>query len=123
MPKNIICKGRLTPEELKVLFNQTQFYLQLSNTEGFGVALCEAMLCECIPLVSDVNFLPTIVGNSGFVLIKRNSEMLFNLINVALNSDLSNLEQKARKRIIDNFSVVNRQRLLFNELISEVQWD
>jgi len=121
VPENIICKGRLKPEELKTLYNQSQFYLQLSNTEGFGVALCEAMLCECIPLVSDVNFLPTIVGNSGFVLIKRNSEMLFNLINVALNSDLSNLEQKARKRIIDNFSVENRQRLLFNELISEVQ--
>ena len=81
IPKNIICKGRLTPEELKVLFNQSQFYLQLSNTEGFGVALCEAMLCECIPLVSDVNFLPTIVGDSGFVLKKRNSEMLFDLIN------------------------------------------
>ena len=121
VPENIICKGILKPEELKTLYNQSQFYLQLSNTEGFGVALCEAMLCECIPLVSDVNFLPTIVGNSGFVLIKRNSEMLFNLINVALNSDLSNLEQKARKRIIDNFSVENRQRLLFNELISEVQ--
>ena len=121
VPENIICKGRLKPEELKTLYNQSQFYLQLSNTEGFGVALCEAMLCECIPLVSDVNFLPTIVGDSGFVLKKRNSEMLFNLINVALNSDLSNLEQKARKRIIDNFSVENRQRLLFNELISEVQ--
>ena len=119
MPKNIICKGRLTPEELKVLFNQSQFYLQLSNTEGFGVALCEAMLCECIPLVSDVNFLPTIIGDSGFVLKKRNAEMLFELISTALTSDLSNLEQKAKKRIINNFSIENRLKS-FNELITEV---
>ena len=118
IPKNIICKGRLTPEELKVLFNQSQFYLQLSNTEGFGVALCEAMLCECIPLVSDVNFLPTIVGDSGFVLNKRNSDMLVDLINMALNSDIIHLEQKARKRIKDNFSVNKRKKMLLSVLIN-----
>jgi hypothetical protein len=116
IPKNIICKGRLTPEELKVLFNQSQFYLQLSNTEGFGVALCEAMLCECIPLVSDVNFLPTIVGDSGFVLKKRNSDILVDLINMALNSDIIHLEQKARKRIKDNFSVNKRKKMLLSVL-------
>ena len=116
IPKNIICKGRLTPEELKVLFNQSQFYLQLSNTEGFGVALCEAMLCECIPLVSDVNFLPTIVGDSGFVLKKRNSDMLVDLINMALNSDIIHLEQKARKRIKDNFPVNKRKKMLLSVL-------
>lgn len=116
IPKNIICKGRLTPDKLKVLFNQSQFYLQLSNTEGFGVALCEAMLCECIPLVSDVNFLPTIVGDSGFVLKKRNSDMLVDLINMALNSDIIHLEQKARKRIKDNFSVNKRKKMLLSVL-------
>ena len=118
IPKNIICKGRLTPEELKVLFNQSQFYLQLSNTEGFGVALCEAMLCECIPLVSDVNFLPTIVGDSGFVLKKRNSEMLFDLINLAINSKTVIFEGRARKRIKDNFSVNKRKRMLLSVLIN-----
>ena len=118
IPKNIICKGRLTPEELKVLFNQSQFYLQLSNTEGFGVALCEAMLCECIPLVSDVNFLPTIVGDSGFVLKKRNSEMLFDLINLAINSNTVIFEGRARKRIKDNFSVNKRKRMLLSVLIN-----
>lgn len=116
IPKNIICKGRLTPEELKVLFNQSQFYLQLSNTEGFGVALCEAMLCECIPLVSDVNFLPTIVGDSGFVLKKRNSEMLFDLINLAINSKTVIFEGRARKRIKDNFSVNKRKKMLLSVL-------
>ena len=114
--ENIIFTGRLIPEELKNLYNKCHYYLQLSNTEGFGVALCEAMLCECIPIVSNVNSLPTIVDDSGFVLKKRNSEILFGLINTALNSDLINLEKKARKRILDNFSVENRQRLLISTL-------
>lgn len=116
IPKNIICKGRLSSQELRILYNESQFYFQLSNTEGFGVALCEAMLCGCIPIVSNVNFLPNIVGDSGFVLMKRNSEMLFGLMNTALNSDLINLEKKARNRILDNFSVENRQRLLISTL-------
>ena len=116
IPKNIVCKGRLSPEELNVLFNQSQFYLQFSNTEGFGVALCEAMLCECIPLVSDVNFLPTIIGDSGFVLKQRNSEMLFNLINLALNSNTIILEKRARERIKDNFSVNKRKKMLLSVL-------
>jgi glycosyltransferase involved in cell wall biosynthesis len=119
LPENIICLGKLTPNELRDYYSKTQFYLQLSNFEGFGVAICEAMLCNCIPIVSDVNHLPTIIGDSGFVLMKRSSNMLVDLINVALKSDISDLEQKARKRIVNNFSVENRQRLLIKELLSE----
>ena len=116
LPKNVIFLGILSPDQLKNYYNKTQFYFQLSNFEGFGVALCEAMLCGCIPIVSNVNFLPNIVGDSGFVLMKRNSEMLFGLMDTALNSDLINLEKKARNRILDNFSGENRQRLLISTL-------
>lgn len=119
LPENIIFLGRLTPEQLKKYYSKTQFYLQLSNFEGFGVAICEAMLCNCIPIVSDVNHLPTIIADSGFVLMKRNSNMLVDLINVALNSDISDLEEKARNRIVNNFSVQNRKRLLIKELFSK----
>ena len=117
--ENIFCLGKLSPKELNFWYSKTQFYLQLSNTEGFGVALCEAMLCNCIPIVSDVNSLPTIVGDSGFILKKRDLNMLNDLINVALKSDISDLEVKTRNRIINNFSTQNRQKLLIKELFSE----
>jgi glycosyltransferase involved in cell wall biosynthesis len=115
--ENILCLGKLTPKELNLWYSKTQFCLQLSNTEGFGVAICEAMLCNCIPIVSDVNYLPTIVGDSGFVLKKRNLEMLNDLIKVALKSDIIDLEQKARNRIVNNFSTENRQKLLIKALV------
>ena len=70
----------------------------------------------CIPIVSDVNHLPTIVGDSGFVLKKRDLAMLLDLINIILKSDLSDLEVKSRNRILDNFSVENRERLLISTL-------
>ena len=112
LPKNMIFLGILSPDQLKNHYSKTQFYLQLSNFEGFGIALCEAMLCGCIPIVSNVNYLPDIIGCSGFILKKRNLEMLIALIDIALKSDLSNLEKKARKRILNNFSIEHRKRLL-----------
>ena len=115
--KNIFFKGKLSPQELKILYNESKFYFQLSNTEGFGVALCEAMLCGCVPIVSDVNFLPSIVGNSGFVLKKRNPDMLIDLINKALSFNLNDFKEKPRNRILEKFSIENRQRLLTSALL------
>jgi len=109
---NVICLGRLNPLELKHWYSKTQFYLQLSNTEGFGVALCESMLCECVPIVSDVNFLPSIVGDSGFVLKRRNSDLLVKVIRSALKSELKHLEKESRKRIETKFSSDKRKEML-----------
>ena len=116
LPSNVVCLGQLTPNELRIWYSKTQFYLQLSNTEGFGVSLCEAMLCECIPIVSNVNFLPQIIGKSGFVLKKRSNLLLTKIINLALNSDLEILMKKARKRIVSNFSSEIRKKRLIEEL-------
>ena len=74
------------------------------------------MLCECIPIVSNVNFLPQIIGKSGFVLKKRSNLLLTKIINLALNSDLEILMKKARKRIVSNFSSEIRKKRLIEEL-------
>jgi len=116
IPKNIVCLGFLSSAELNRWYSKTQFYIQISNTEGFGVAVCEAMLCECIPIVSNVNFLPNIVAETGFVLKKRSVELLEILINKALTADLEQIGKEARIQIIENFSVENRKALLLNEL-------
>ena len=116
LPDNVIFLGRLSPIELMKLYSNSQFYLQLSNFEGFGVAICEAMLCQCIPIVSDVNFLPSIVGDSGFILEKRDKEMLVDMINLALSKDLESLSILSRERIIKNFSVNNRKELLISTI-------
>ncbi len=116
MPANIFFLGSLTPKELELWYNKTQFYLQLSNFEGFGVAICEAMLCKCVPIVSRVNFLPNIVGDTGFILEKRDGSLLEQIINQALDADLVKLMESARQRIIDNFSAEKRKKILLQEL-------
>lgn len=117
IPKNVICHGRLAPNKLKEKLQAATYYFQLSNSEGFGVALCEAMLCECIPIVSKVNALPDIVGDTGFVLNKRNGDDLEQLLNRIIHEPSHNdLGKRARQRIIENFSQETREKAFF-ELI------
>lgn len=118
-PDNVYFLGRLSPKELQELYSKTQFYLQLSNFEGFGVAICEAMLCECIPIVSNVNFLPEIAGASRLVLKKRDPQQLIQIIDHALQSDIKELEKSSRLRIINNFSAQKRKDLLNNVLLQK----
>ena len=105
-------------EELINIFSECEFYLQLSMAEGFPNSLCEAMLCECIPIGSDVFSIPEIIGDSGFVLNKRNIEGLKTLINNALNADKKKLKQKARSRISENYDLEKRSQKLIQLCLS-----
>jgi glycosyltransferase involved in cell wall biosynthesis len=85
------------------------FYCQLSMSEGFGVALAEAMACGCVPIVSRVGIMDFIAGDAGFVLKKRDAGLLKLLIDRALHSDIHSLASLARERVVEKFSSKNRK--------------
>lgn len=92
--------------ELPALYSKHQFYLQLSMAEGFPNALCEAMLCECVPIVSNVFSMPEIIGNSGFILEHRKMDELIQLLNNVINhSGLNDKSILARKLISENYPI------------------
>jgi glycosyltransferase involved in cell wall biosynthesis len=68
--------GKIEYHKLVELYNRHEFYLQLSVAEGFPNTLCEAMLCGCIPIGSNVFSIPKIIGDTGFVLKHRNMDEL-----------------------------------------------
>ncbi len=123
LPENIKLLPYLNHEELINVFSEHQFYFQLSLMEGFPNALCEAMLCECIPIGSNVSGIPEIINNTGFILKKRKIEDLQKIIDSIPNDSfaLESLGQKSRQRILDNYSLTTREHLLsklIHELIS-----
>ena len=115
LPQNVIFNGKLKPEELKFNYLSATFYLQLSMFEGFGLSLCEAMLCGCIPIGSSVNIIPKIVGNFGYIVESRKTEVLKETLHKAFESPVHDLEA-ARKHIISNFALSQRSDQLIQTI-------
>ena len=119
VPKNVSFLGKIAKEELRSHYRKAQFHFQLSIFEGFGCALCEAMLCGCIPIVSSVNQLPDIVGDSGYVLLERNAVLLQEIIKKALASERKpELQNMARTQVLSRYTLVMRKKNLLSFLRS-----
>ena len=116
VPNNIFFLGKLKPVDLKEYYSKCQFYLQISNFEGFGVAICEAMLCGCIPIVSNVNHLPEIAGSNKLILKKRSAQMLKKLIENLFTENLEILKKQSIERVKNNYSARKRQKELTTTL-------
>jgi len=109
-PDNLTLLSNFDNSDLVQLYNDHQFYLQLSMSEGFPNALCEAMLCGCIPIVSDVGAMRKIVGDSGFILEKKSLDLLKALLKTATSRNFTFDDLlKARARISEHYTLKNRQ--------------
>ncbi len=91
--------------ELLQWYRRARVYCQLSYRESFGVALAEAMSCECVPVVTDRGALPEVVGDVGFVVPYGDSRATADAISRALTSEVG---PAARERVSDIFSVERR---------------
>lgn len=96
------------PDEiLGEYYNKAYVYLQVSITEGMPVSLGEAMLCECIPVGSNVNGIPDTIGNTGVLVYKRETAEL----NLALQKAFQmNTGHEARQHILKNYSLQKREK-------------
>jgi glycosyltransferase involved in cell wall biosynthesis len=108
---NVCFLNNLDDTALLDVFTRSKVYVQASYHEAFGCSLAEAMLCECIPVVTKVAALPEVVGDCGFFLTDRSPEKLAVLIEQALNSD-PDLGKRARGRIKQLFPLEKREKAL-----------
>jgi len=113
-PENLTLIDFVPHELLPEKIAGFMFYCQLSMSEGFGVALAEAMACGCVPIVSRVGILDFISGDSGFILEKYDIDLLKTVIGKAVESDAEVLGIKARDRIVKNFDIQKRRSALLN---------
>jgi glycosyltransferase involved in cell wall biosynthesis len=111
-PPNLILIGNTANEKLRAIYSQHQFYVQLSMAEGFPNSLCEAMLCECVPVGSAVFSIPEIISDTGFVLPHRDKEELKALLTKAMQSDTDTLGKAARRRIAERYTEYKRREKL-----------
>ena len=111
--ENVEFKGFVKLEKLLSLYQESKVYVQLSFHEGFGVALAEAMSCECVPIVTRRAALPEIVGDCGIYVPYDDDVMAAKKIRQILkDGNLGSLGRKSRKRIEERFSLKRREKEL-----------
>ena len=83
-------------------------------SEGFPNALCEAMLCGCIPIGSNVASIPHIIGDKGYILKQKNEILLQNLISNLDNYSITHLD--VNEQISTNFPLKRREKEFLKHL-------
>ncbi len=112
-PSNVHLIETIPNNELPHFIATKEYYLQLSMSEGFPNALCEAMLCGCIPIVSAVGAMPEIISDKGFILFKKDPGLLLDLIRTARSKENHALmAEQSRNRILYNYSFEKRKTTL-----------
>ena len=103
-PPNVEFTGRLSDEDLATRYGRAAAYVQASLHEGFGMAVAEAMLAGCVPVVSPVGALPEVVGDAGIVVPR---EELADGIRRALAATAED-RRAARERVRTHFTLEQR---------------
>ncbi|UCF13551.1 MAG: glycosyltransferase family 4 protein [Thermoplasmatales archaeon] len=114
-PSNVTFTGFISDEKLLDLYQKSRVYCQLSRHEGLPNALCEAMLCECIPVGSFQNGIPRAIANTGFYASWGDIEETTEALNKAIAAHIKK-GKEARKRIKHKFPMEKREKTIIKLL-------
>ena len=114
---NLTLLGHITDDELLGFYQRAKVYCQLSQKESFGVAMAEAMSCECVPVYVAGSALDEVADDAGYCVPSNDVYATISFIQIALNSDLGT---NARKRIKKIFSANQRGERLRELIISKI---
>jgi glycosyltransferase involved in cell wall biosynthesis len=109
---NVAFTGWLEREDLDALFRKAAVYTQPSWHEGFGVAVAEAMLAGCVPVVTAAGALPEVVGDAGVQISSNQPPEVAEGIRRALELG-EDARRRARERVLSEFPVEARRRRLW----------
>lgn len=107
--QNIEFPGYVSDDELINWYQRAKVYVQVSAHEGFGISLAEAMLYECIPVVTKRGAIPEVVGETGYYVPYKDVKATSEAIKIALKSDKG---KDSKERIKNLFSIEKRDREL-----------
>jgi glycosyltransferase involved in cell wall biosynthesis len=98
----VILSGEKTHEEMMQWYNAADYIISGSHYEGSGVAVCEAMSCGCIPVLTDIPSFRKITdnGNCGILYEAGNEKALLK----ALKEITGVNSQKEREQVIRQFN-------------------
>jgi glycosyltransferase involved in cell wall biosynthesis len=105
---NVELTGWVSDEQLRSLYARAGAYVQPSRHEGFGLAVAEAMLAGCVPVVVDVTAMPEVVGDAGVLIASQEPQAVADGIAGALDAGPEGAA-RARRRILAEFPLQIRR--------------
>jgi glycosyltransferase involved in cell wall biosynthesis len=113
--RNVTFTGYLDDAALDSYFRRATVYVQPSRHEGFGIAVAEAMLAGCVPVVTDAGALPEVVGETGVVIAAPEPDLVADGVRRALELG-PQAGERARERILEHFPYEMRRDGICHEV-------
>jgi glycosyltransferase involved in cell wall biosynthesis len=107
---NMKFTGFIENNKMLDILSKAKVYVQISEHEAFGCGIAEAMLCECIPVVSNNTAIPEVVGDCGYYVDSFDHVEIAGKIKLAMKDFQTG--KMARERIIKNFPLEKRKEEL-----------
>ena len=123
-PANVQLIPFMDSTELIKHLLETEYYVQLSISEGFPNALCEAMVCSCMPIVTNVGAMPYIVQENGITISEKNVNVILKKLKAVSTEQIPIIAQNARESILTRFPLERRKKellLLCDQVIAGKQ--
>jgi glycosyltransferase involved in cell wall biosynthesis len=106
--ENVSFTGWLSDEDLHATYRRAAVYVQASRHEGFGLAVAEAMLAGCVPVVMNVTAMPEVVGDAGVLIESQEPAEVAGGVRRALELG-PEAARRARERILTEFPMEQRR--------------
>ena len=104
---NVTFTGYLSDDDLDREFRRAAVYVQASWHEGFGLAVAEAMLAGCVPVVTEAGALPEVVGDTGVTIAGVEAAEIAGGVRRALELG-PEAGERARIRVVEEFPLSAR---------------
>ena len=115
VPTNVELLPSMDRKSLLPYYQRTKVYCQPSRHEGMSNVLCEAMLCGCIPVATDVGATKSILDGIGIIVPSDNISALASAIQSGLQLH-EEAKHEVRKQIVYRFTKTHREEKLMQIL-------
>ncbi len=111
---SIILIGKVVHDDLLYWFNSADFFISGSHYEGSGTAVCEAMSCRCVPVVTDIFSFRMITdnGNCGLLYEAGNEAALLGALEETGRLNVKEKQELSLKQF--------REKLSFEAIAAQV---